>query len=233
MCSRASTMPITLAGTFDWPAAAMAPAPPSCSRRDTRRSSSSALSSASPSAGFSGAAAAPLATTARNATISAGPLAATSATRSPSRTPSAASRPTARSSARCSAAYDSAAPDSGTTRAGWLSDLATRRRRLAGLLAVMFGFSHSHAGRGPGVGGRDVGDHVDQVGDAGGEGPAERRGDVGWRRDQLAGAAQGAHPLVVAGAWAQVGGHVVAVDGPHRLLLQAPGRVVADDHDDW
>ena len=44
-----------------------------------------------------------------------GPLAAAIATRSPSRTPSAASRPAARSSARCSPAYDSTAPDSGTT----------------------------------------------------------------------------------------------------------------------
>ena len=135
--SRPPAMPIALADTPASAAAVAARAAPSCSRRDIRRSSSSATSSATPSAGFSGAPAAPLATTARNATISAGPPVAASATRSPARTPDSASRPAARSRACCSAPYESVTPDSGATRAGWLSDLVMSWRRLAGVLTVM------------------------------------------------------------------------------------------------
>ena len=52
---------------------------------------------------------------------------------------------------------------------------------------------------------------------------------------QLAGATEGPHHLVVAAAWLEVGGHVVPVDGVHRVLLEAPDPVVAHhrDHRNW
>src|SRR5439155_19438746 len=88
-----------------------------------------------------------------------------------------------------------------------------------------------HAGGRAGVGDLRVGDDVDQVGDAGGEGTAQRRTDVRGFGHELAGAPQGAHHLVVPAARLQVGGDVVAVQGAHRMPLQAPAGVVPADHD--
>src|SRR5215468_1669578 len=72
--------------------------------------------------------------------------------------------------------------------------------------------------------------HVDQVGHAGVEGALEGGADVGGAGDQLAGTAEGADHLVVAGLWGQVRGHVVAVEELHGVLFQPPDAVVADDH---
>ena len=58
-------------------------------------------------------------------------------------------------------------------------------------------------------------------------------GPISVRRgDQLAAAAERGHHLVVAALRLQLGGHVVAVEQLHRVLLQPPDAVVAADHHD-
>src|SRR6266508_483026 len=89
----------------------------------------------------------------------------------------------------------------------------------------------SDACGGPRVGGLGVGDDVDEVGHARVERPAQRRPDAVRGRDQLPGAAQGGNDLVVPAARLQVGGHVVAEEELHGVLLEPPGAVVAADHD--
>ena len=88
--------------------------------------------------------------------------------------------------------------------------------------------------RGSTTGGRRrrVGHHVDEVRDAGGEGAVERRADLVGIGDRLARPAERAHHLVVAASGLEVARHVPAVDRLHRVLLQPPHAVVADDHHD-
>ena len=68
-------------------------------------------------------------------------------------------------------------------RDGELADLGV-------LLGPRAAGSASDAERGPGVGRRDVGDHVDEVRDAGGERAVEGRSDLARVGDGLAGAAE-------------------------------------------
>src|SRR5947209_1848357 len=77
----------------------------------------------------------------------------------------------------------------------------------------------------PRVGDCGVGDHVDEVRRAGGEGAVESGTEVVGTGDGLARAAERLHHLVVAAAGLQLGGNVVAVDRLHRMLLEAPDPV--------
>src|SRR5215216_1640255 len=69
----------------------------------------------------------------------------------------------------------------------------------------------SKAGGGAWVGDLGVGGHVDQVGDAGVEGPAQGRAELGRGGDQLTAGPEGLGDQVVAALGLEVGGHVVAV----------------------
>src|SRR5207248_10200261 len=97
-------------------------------------------------------------------------------------------------------------------------------------LASAFGALGQIAGSWVGVGG--VGEDVDQIRNACCEGAVEGGTQVGGAFDGLAGAAEGFHHVVVAAPRLQVGGDVVAVDRLHRVFLQSPDAVVADDGDD-
>jgi len=108
------------------------------------------------------------------------------------------------------------APSSGS----WWTGTASWPRPRPGL-RLRLRLRSSISGRRP-----RVGQHVDQVGHAGGERAAQRRGDPGRVGDQFTGSAQRGNDLVVAAARLQVGRHVIAVQGLHGVLLQPPDAVV-------
>src|SRR5918996_6155995 len=74
-----------------------------------------------------------------------------------------------------------------------------------------------------------VGDDVDEGRLPRGEGPLERRSDLVGSGHVLAPAPERLHDPVVTKLRPEVGRDVVAVEGSHRMLLEAPYAVVAHD----
>src|SRR6516165_11679664 len=82
------------------------------------------------------------------------------------------------------------------------------------------------------VGDARVGEHVDDGGQATGEGTFERGPQLAGRAHEFAVAPEGARHLVVACARPQLRHHRVAVQRLHRVLFQSPDPVVADHRHD-
>src|SRR5918994_1667475 len=79
---------------------------------------------------------------------------------------------------------------------------------------------------------RGVGEHVDERRLAGGEGALQRGTQLVGPLHELTVPAERAHDLVVAALRLQVGGHRIAVQELHRVLLERPDPVVPHDADD-